>query len=988
MTFTPEIPYYQIIQQAQLTPDTIAVFDRSNPLTYQQLDCFSNQVATYLRTKGVTANTRVGIMTQPGARMIIGILGILKAGGTYVPLDPAYPVQRLRYILEHANIQTLLTEHQVSQQLVACVEQPLPLQTVMFLDEGEPLKEINSLTQITAQTWQSFSDKPLELVNCPDDLMVILYTSGSTGCPKGVMLNHRGYMNRLSWMQNTFSLQSGDRVAQRTSFCFDISVWEIFWTLMEGATICPVKRDVVLNPWEFARWIEQTQINIMHFVPSLFGEFINALENETCTFPQLRWLIFSGEALPMSFIQKWIDRYGLKTGLANLYGPTEASIDVTCHLITERPDERVMTQIPIGKAIDNVYLKVLDEAMKPVTTGEMGELWIGGIQLANGYLKDAEKTARAFCANPFTDIPGDYIYRTGDLVKELPDGTIEYHGRIDSQVKIRGFRIELGEVESVLSTHEDVSEAAVLAMDYGEGQKRLIACVSGNKIKNRFLKEYLEQKLPHYMIPQRFLWLESLPKNHNGKLDRKALADQLTKKVPAAAQPNSNPNATPSELPLLPLLPAQRWLVKYFEPPYQWLGYTRFLYHQSLNLDIFNQAVNLLIQRHPAFRTVFVQNQGQWQQHILQQPETILAQYWDGSELTQEQRDLKIEQQMEATTQQIQIDNWPLSAAIVVKVSPSCYDITMIAHHMIADMLSATILFKELWSAYHQILLGASPAFGESQPQSYEDFIQLLVESENKGTFDRHLEYWQSQFKNARSRFEVPVDHLKGPNSEASAENERFHLSQQQTELLLTQSKSYYHSNVYPILLAPLYRLMGNWSDREQVVISHRSHGRDLGEGNTFMESMGNYAVNFPLGIDRKSSPWQEAIQEINKRFESLPMNGVTYDWIGDRLPEYLYPDSNLTPIRANYLGNRSVPPSNLFEFVYGARDCRLSPPDQKRTTLIEFFFLVVDGHLEVTIEYSCNFHSSATIQSLGQQYLLLLEDVLSSVSIPKMSVI
>lgn len=154
-----------------------------------------------------------------------------------------------------------------------------------------------------------------------------------------------------------FFITTSDRVAQRTSFCFDISVWEIFWTLMSGATICPVQREVVLNPWEFARWIQETQINVMHFVPSLFGEFISALENETWSFPQLRWLMFSGEALPMSFIQRWIDRHGLKTGLANLYGPTEASIDVTCHLITERPDERLTTQIPIGKAIDNVYVK-------------------------------------------------------------------------------------------------------------------------------------------------------------------------------------------------------------------------------------------------------------------------------------------------------------------------------------------------------------------------------------------------------------------------------------------------------------------------------------------------------------------------------------------------------------------------------------------------------------------------------------------------------
>ncbi len=342
--------------------------------------------------------------------MIIGILGILKAGGCYVPLDPDYPVERLRYILHHATIEILLTEHQVSEQLISCVTEPLPLQTVLFLDEGERLNKINDLTQITTSIWQKHSKESINLCNRPEDLMVILYTSGSTGRPKGVMLNHRGYMNRLEWMQKTFSLKTGDRIAQRTSFCFDISVWEIFWTLMEGATICPVKREVVLNPWEFAAWIKKTKINVMHFVPSLFGEFISAIENESWTFPDLRWLIFSGEALPMSFIQKWLDCYGLKTGLANLYGPTEASIDVTYHIITERPDERTSSQIPIGKAIDNVYLKVLDDQMQPVKQGEMGELWLGGVQLALGYLKDPEKTAKAFCSNPFSDVSGDYIY--------------------------------------------------------------------------------------------------------------------------------------------------------------------------------------------------------------------------------------------------------------------------------------------------------------------------------------------------------------------------------------------------------------------------------------------------------------------------------------------------------------------------------------------------------------------------------------------------
>lgn len=217
-------------------------------------------------------------------------------------------------------------------------------------------------------------------------------------------------------------------------------------------------------------------------------------------------------------------------------------------------------------------------------------------------------------------------------------------------------------------------------------------------------------------------------------------------------------------------------------------------------------------------------------------------------------------------------------------------------------------------------------------------------------------------------------------NTEESAQNQLFSLEQQATQQLLVEAKTYYQSNVYPILLAPLYRLMADWTQKTNVVISHRSHGRDLGDGMTFLDSMGNFAVNFPVGVNLEGlSMWEDLIQEITEQFEALPMNGITYDWIGDRLPEYLYPDSNLTQVRANYLGNRSVPPSDLFGFVYGERDCRLSPPQQKRTTLLEFFFLVIDGCLEVRIEYSRNFYEAQTIQNLGEEYLGLLSQILSS---------
>ncbi|KYC40372.1 peptide synthetase [Scytonema hofmannii PCC 7110] len=973
MNKTVEIPYLKIVEQIQQTPDAVAVLHKETKLTYAELHRLSNQVANYLRTLGVGPNTLVGIMTQRGPLMVVGILGILKAGGAYVPLDPSYPAERIRYILDHAKIDTLLAESQVTSKLEECLDEKSLLHTLMFLDNEETFPARKELSLVDKNIWSAVSDKDVNYTNSPDDLMTVLYTSGSTGRPKGVMLNHRGYMNRLEWMQNTFQLKPGDRVAQKTSFCFDISVWELFWTLMEGATICPVERETVINPWDFAQWIEDTQINIMHFVPSLFGEFISALEDETWSFPHLRWLVFSGEALPLSFIQRWIDKYGTETGLANLYGPTEASIDVTAHIITQRPDEN----IPIGKAIDNVYIKILNEQMQPVAPGELGELWIGGIQLAKGYLNDVERTSAAFRSNPFSEIPGEHLYRTGDLAKELPDGSFEYHGRIDHQVKIRGFRVELGEIESVLNTHPSVREAAVLAVDYGAGQKRLVAWMSGQKVNNRQIKEHLSKQLPDYMIPQRLEWLPSLPKNHNGKLDRKALLALLPENRSTTEKAVT---ATDSFDEYLPLGPGQRWLTSYFQPPYQWTGYSRFLYHKPLNLELFNKALNLMVIRHPALRTVFVSHQGQWQQRVLGQPQPLTVSFHDRSHLTDEQRDEQIHTMIQQSSQKLQINEWPLMSTIVVKVSESCYDIAIVAHHIIADMLSTSVLFKELWYAYDQMLAGGNVSFENSSPPSYTDYVRLLVEQDKGGALASHVDYWNSQFPSREYTFVVPFDHLNGSNDEASACSQKFILTKEQTDTLVRKAKQHYGCNVYTLLLAPLYQLMANWSDKSWVVVSHRTNGRDLGANHLFWESVGNYAVNFPVGINvEHQEKWEQIIKNIKDGFDGLPMNGNTFDWICDRLPSHIYPDANLTPIRANYLGNRTLPVSEVFEFLAEDRDRRLSPPEQKRTTLLEFFFFTINGSLHLEIEYSRNFHLSETINELGKQYLKLMDDMLAA---------
>jgi len=972
-----EIPYLEIIEQAHRTPNAIAVMDGETQITYEELNRLSNQVANYLKAQGVKPGVFVGIMTRRGPLMFVGILGILKAGGTYVPLDPIYPHERIKYILEHAEIGILLTENKLTSKLAECLTEQLPLHTLMFLDEGI-FEEGRAWTQLNKKAWARWSDIAPPSVNTPDDLMTVLYTSGSTGKPKGVMLNHRGYMNRLIWMQNAFQLRYGDRVAQKTSCCFDISVWEIFWPLMVGSTVCSVETETVKNPWLLAQWIKDNQINVMHFVPSLFGEFCNALETESWTFPDLRWLIFSGEALPVPFVQSWIDKYGMSVGLANLYGPTEASIDVTAHIIPQRPGEQEFC-IPIGKPIDNVYILILNEQMQPVVPGQMGELWIGGVQLAKGYLKDAQRTAEAFRLNPFSHVPGEYLYKSGDLAMELPDGSFEYHGRIDHQVKIRGFRVELGEIESVLNSHPVINEAAVLAVDYEHGQKRLIACLAGSKIDNQQIKEFLAQRLPDYMIPHRWEWLASLPKTHNGKLDRKALLASITQEQP---KPENSKQTVSEEY--LPLGPAQRWLVKYFEPPYQWNGYTRFIFHQPLDAEIFNQALNVVLERHSALRTVFVQREQQWYQQLISPEQKLAAEFYDGSHLTSEQRDIEIRHRIQEIAQQFQIDQWPLMKVIAIKVNESCYDISLVGHHIIGDLLSNGVIFNLLWLTYSELLGQETQSFKHLPlTSSYADYVRVLLQAEKQGDLTSHLDYWKSQFPSQEYTFQIPFDHQKGANVEASAASERFTLSKNSSNILLGEVKQYYRCNVYTLLLSTLYRLMAEWSGQPWVVISHRSHGRNLDNKHTFLNSVGNFAVNFPMGINvGHSSKWEQTTKQIQEKFNELPMNGVTFDWISEQLPNYIYPDNNLTPVRANYLGNRTTPSFKLFEFVSEDKDRRLASPEQKRTALLEFFFFIIDGAVHLEIEYSHNFHLPATIRRLGDRYLQLMEDMLTVVSL------
>ncbi|OPY29541.1 MAG: 3-hydroxypropionyl-coenzyme A synthetase [Methanobacterium sp. PtaU1.Bin242] len=488
-------------EQVERTPDNIALIYEDEQLTYSELNKKANQIAHILRDKGIKPDSIVGIMLERSPEMIIGLLAVLKAGGAYLPIDPSYPEERIMYILKDSAAKILLTQQKYESR-------------VSF--NGETLDLKNPDLFIGSQL-------NLENVNTSHDLSYVIYTSGSTGKPKGVMIEHYSVINKLEWMLKEYPITEDDVLIQKTPYTFDASVYELFIWSFTGARLCLLKPDGEKDPEEIINAIEKHMVTTIEFVPSMLSVFLGHIEETQCSnrLKSLKHVTTGGEALTTEQVKKF--NKNLKknnTNLINTYGPTETTIDVTYYYCNEEIPEN----IPIGKPISNIQLYIMDKHQKlqPITIP--GELCISGDGLARGYLNKTNLTNKSFMNNPF--IPGERLYRTGDLARWLPDGNIEFLGRIDHQVKIRGNRIELGEIENRLLEHPQITETVVMTKEDPQSGKYLCAYFIGEeKLSVPHLRAHLSKHLPDYMIPHYFIQLEKMPLNQNGKIDRKSLPE-------------------------------------------------------------------------------------------------------------------------------------------------------------------------------------------------------------------------------------------------------------------------------------------------------------------------------------------------------------------------------------------------------------------------------------------------------------------------------
>ncbi|URZ01279.1 non-ribosomal peptide synthetase [Clostridium felsineum] len=477
-------------------PNQTAYSYNGRNISFAELDKWSTRLASYLRNHGISRNCIIGLLVDRSFEMVIGILGVIKAGCAYLPMSLNDPEEKIKFIISDSQMKLLLTKHELKHMVNSIIP-------VIELDDKEIYK---------------FSEENFEYINKLEDLIYVIYTSGSTGNPKGVMISHAALINRIAWMQRKYPIGCKDVILQKTNYCFDVSVWEILWGCFTGATVCLAGHGVEMNMQRIKEYIEKQEISVIHFVPSVFSEFVNYLAkqqgNSRKLLKSIKYIFCSGEELKASDVNCFQKIAGEnRYCLVNLYGPTEAAIDVTYYECNKQKKYR---NVPIGKPIDNIKVYVVEKNGKLAPINVPGELWISGVGLAKGYLNRALINKEKFISGRFG---ADRVYRTGDFVRWDDDGNIKFISRIDNQLKLRGFRIEAGEIENRLLQYKPITQVKVLLNMFQNESFLCAYIVSDEEIDTTQIRKILKISLPGYMIPSYFFRLDKMPVTENGKLD-------------------------------------------------------------------------------------------------------------------------------------------------------------------------------------------------------------------------------------------------------------------------------------------------------------------------------------------------------------------------------------------------------------------------------------------------------------------------------------
>ncbi len=799
--------------QAASMPDAVALISGTERLTYRELNERANRVAHHLRKLGVNTESRVGVLLERSSSLIVALLGVLKSGAAYVPLDPAYPRERLRFMLEDAGAKVLLTQDSLRNELPA-----------------------HDARVVCVENIGTESNENPERRTTPENLAYLIYTSGSTGKPKGTAIEHQSAVTMVQWARDFFNADQLSGVLTSTSVCFDLSIFEIFVPLASGGKII-----LAANALELPNLEAASEVTLINTVPSAMAELVHM-----GGVPEsVRVVNLAGEPLQKVLVDRI---YELQTveEVVNLYGPSEDTTYSTWARI-ERGDSRAPT---IGRPIANTQMHVLDAQQQPVPIGIVGELYISGGGLARGYLDRPELTAEKFVPNPFASEPGTRMYRTGDLVRYLPDGRLEFTGRADQQVKIRGFRIEAGEIEALLGQQDSVNMTAVMVHSQANGDKRLVAYVSalpGRVLSTEELRRSLKEQLPHYMVPATFVLLDQMPLTPNGKINRRALPAPETPAEPANGfvAPRNSVEELLSEmwtevldvkqvstdqnffelgghsllatrvtarvremfgvdLPVrsvfetptisgmsrkiladmfggrleqprqittvprdgdLPLSFAQErlWFLEQLES-------AGAAYHipvivrieGQLNIEALQNTLTELVRRHESLRTTFVNVDGEPRQRIAASMKVDLP-IIDLSTLPEDERDeAAVRYSSEQAQQPFDLSSGPLLRAILLRFSATTHVFALTLHHIISDGWSIGVLVRDAAALYEAYAAGKESPLEELAVQ-YADFAVWQRDWLRDEVLENQVEYWRKQLGDLPVATELPADYPRPP---------------------------------------------------------------------------------------------------------------------------------------------------------------------------------------------------------------------------------
>ena len=1005
---------YELFQeQVKKAPENIAVVYEDKALTYGQLNEKANCLARVLRERGVGPDTIVGIMVERSLEMIVGIMGVLKAGGAYLPIDPEYPQERIEYMLKDSNTKILLTQK--------CFMNKVKLQGTVIDLEEEGLYEGNK--------------ENLEKINTSRNLAYIIYTSGSTGKPKGVMIEHRSVINLVNWYDEKYNIKHNKNTMQMTNITFDVAVEETIGVLLNGGTIYIPLKDIILDKNKFRDYVNKNGIDIVQFVPITLNELI--AENEFIE--GINIVMCGGDKLDGILKNKVMSKGYI---LYNHYGPTETTV----HSITTKCCE----QCVIGKPINNTQIYILDKANNVSAIGIKGEICISGAGLARGYLNRPELTQERFVANPF--IPGERIYRTGDIGRWLTDGTIEFIGRIDHQVKIRGFRIEPGEIENQLLKNEAIKETVVIARENNQGNKYLCAyIVCDSNITVSELRSSLLKELPDYMIPQYFIELEKMPLTSSGKIDRRALpepdGDIITgveyipprneieeklvkvwsevlgverigidddffalggdsiKAVQASARLGryklkvivSDLFAKPTVRELstcvkqedkeidqgavegkVELTAIQKWFFEQdFTNMHYWNQSVMLYSKDGFDEEIVKRVFSKIVEHHDALR-IAIENQGN---ELVQYNRDVEDRLIDLSVIDfGDKASYQDEIEKEAVKIQASIDlsHGPLVKLGLFKTKDGDH-LLIVIHHLVVDGISWRILFEDFATGYRQVVDKQEidlPPKTHSFKEWAENIQKYSVSSELLG----EVQYWRNIENTKVGR--LPKDYETTSNKVSDSSSIEMRISKEYTDKLLRNTNKAYNTEINDVLLAALGLAIKEWTGENKVLVSLEGHGReDIIPNMNITRTIGWFTSIYPVILDcEKSYDIGYYVKVVKEGLRKIPNKGVGYNILKYITPKEYISDLEfkLNPqISFNYLGQFD---NDVDKGVFNISSISTGDDISKESNRlcdININGMIIGDELSLSFEYNKDEYDLATITELVEGYKKVLLNII-----------